>query len=232
VGDAHQRIYDNRVSLRSLGIETRGKSRRLKINYRTSQEILSWTLGILTGEEIDDLNGEVETQTGYRSSFHGPTPSVQSFTTPGEEAEFIAAQVHDWLEAGVAPSAIGVTARTKRDLKVIEDALGRVGITSSEIGADGGHAGVRISTMHSSKGLEFERLAVVAVNADNLPNPAATTPASEDPGQHALDVLRERCLLYVACTRARDELVVTSSGAPSPLLPRAHGTTSHESRLV
>ena len=225
VGDAHQRIYDNRVSLRSLGIETRGKSRRLKINYRTSQEILSWTLGILTGEEIDDLNGEVETQTGYRSSFHGPSPSVQNFTTPGEEAEFIAVRVHDWLEAGVAPSAIGVTARTKRDLKVIEDALGRVGIACSEIGADGAHAGVRISTMHSSKGLEFARLAVVAVNADNLPNPAATTPAFEDPEQHALDVLRERCLLYVACTRARDELVVTSSGVPSLLLPRSHGTT-------
>jgi superfamily I DNA/RNA helicase len=86
--------------------------------------------------------------------------------------------------------------------------------------------------MHSSKGLEFERLAVVAVNADNLPNPAATTPASEDPGQHALDVLRERCLLYVACTRARDELIVTSSGAPSPLLPRLHGTISPKSRPV
>ena len=79
VGDANQRIYDNRVSLRSLGIETRGKSRRLKINYRTSQEILGWTLGILTGEEIDDLDGETESQIGYRSSFHGPVPTVQSF---------------------------------------------------------------------------------------------------------------------------------------------------------
>ena len=219
VGDAHQRIYDNRVSLRSLGIETRGKSRRLKINYRTSQQILGWTLGILTGEEIDDLDGDAEAQTGYRSSFRGPAPEIETFTTPGEEAEFVAKRVQEWLDAEVAPSAIGITARTKRDLLVVEDALGRAGISFTEIGGDGASAGVRISTMHSSKGLEFARLAVVAVNADNIPNPAATTPASEDPGQNALDVLRERCLLYVACTRARDELVVTSSGAPSNLLP-------------
>jgi superfamily I DNA/RNA helicase len=73
--------------------------------------------------------------------------------------------------------------------------------------------------MHSCKGLEFARLAVVAVNADNLPYPLATTAASEDEAQHGMDILRERCLLYVACTRARDELLVTSSGAPSPLLP-------------
>ena len=79
--------------------------------------------------------------------------------------------------------------------------------------------------MHSSKGLEFARLVVVAVNADNLPHPLATTPTSEDPGQNALDVLRERCLLYVACTRARDELVVTSSGVPSDLLPRVSPST-------
>jgi superfamily I DNA/RNA helicase len=75
--------------------------------------------------------------------------------------------------------------------------------------------------MHSSKGLEFARLALVAANSDTVPLPAATTPAAEDQVQHDLDILRERSLLYVACTRARDELVVTSSGSPSTLLPGA-----------
>ena len=227
VGDAHQRIYDHRVSLRSLGIETRGKSRRLKINYRTSQQILAWTLGILTGQEIDDLDGDPEAQSGYRSSFHGPAPTVQTFTTPGEEAEFVAAQVGEWITNGVAPSSIGVAARTQRDLAVVQSALDDAGITHAQIGADGAFAGVRLATMHSSKGLEFARLLVVAVNGDNLPHPLATTPASEDPGQNALDVLRERCLLYVACTRARDELVVTSSGTPSTLLPRVKPSAHH-----
>jgi superfamily I DNA/RNA helicase len=218
-GDAHQRIYDHRVSLLSLGIDTRGKSRRLKINYRTSQQILGWALGILTGQPVDDLNGDLESEVGYRSSFDGPVPTVQQFTTPAEEAEFVAAQVAEWLEGGVAPGAVGITARTRRDLRAVQVALDDADIRWSEIGSDIKQPSVRTATMHACKGLEFARLAVVAANADNLPLPAATTPAAEDEAQYALDLLRERCLLYVACTRARDELVVTSSGPPSSLLP-------------
>jgi superfamily I DNA/RNA helicase len=216
-GDAYQRIYDNRVSLRALGIETRGKSRRLKINYRTSQQILTWALAILTGEAADDLDGETESLTGYRSAIDGPVPTIQQFVTPAEEAEFVAAQVQEWVEDGVSPSSIGISARTRQDLQPIQRCLTEAGITWS----DSGGAGVWVTTMHSSKGLEFARLAVVAANADNIPLPAATTPAAEDQVQHDLDILRERSLLYVACTRARDELVVTSSGSPSTLLPES-----------
>jgi superfamily I DNA/RNA helicase len=218
-GDAHQRIYDHRVSLLSLGIDTRGRSRRLKINYRTSQQILGWTLGILTGQAVDDLDGDLDSQVGYRSAFGGPVPTIQRFTTPAEEAEFVAAQVQEWLENGVAHGAIGIAARTRRDLRAVQAALDNADIRWSEVGSDSRQPGVCIATMHSCKGLEFARLAVVAANADNLPLPVATTPAAEDQAQHDLDVLRERCLLYVACTRARDELVVTSSGMPSSLLP-------------
>jgi len=218
-GDAHQRIYDHRVSLLSLGIDTRGRSRRLKINYRTSQQILHWTLGILTGQAVDDLDGDLESPVGYRSAFDGPAPTIQRFNTPAEEAEFVAAQVEEWLDAGIAPGAIGIAARTRRDLGAARAALDAAGIGWSEIGSDTKQPGVQTGTMHACKGLEFARVAVVAANADNLPLPAATTPAGEDEAQHALDVFRERCLLYVACTRARDELVVTSSGTPSTLLP-------------
>jgi len=214
-GDAYQRIYDNRVSLRALGIETRGKSRRLKINYRTSQQILSWALAILTGEPVDDLDGEAESLAGYRSAIDGPVPTIQQFVTPAEEAEFVAAQVQEWIDSGVTPSSIGVSARTHQDLQPVQRSLTEAGIPWS----DSGGAGVWVTTMHSSKGLEFARLAVVAANADHIPLPVATTPAAEDQVQHDLDILRERSLLYVACTRARDELVVTSSGSPSTLLP-------------
>jgi hypothetical protein len=219
VGDAHQRIYDHRVSLLSIGIDTRGRSRRLKINYRTSQQILAWALAILTGEEIDDLDGNLEPQVGYRSAFDGPVPTIQRFTTPAEEAEFVAAQVEEWLDQDVPHGAIGIAARTRANLKPVQAALDDSDIRWSEGGNDKKKPGVWTGTMHSFKGLEFARLAVVAANADNLPHPLATTPSAEDSTQHALDVLRERCLLYVACTRARDELVVTSSGTPSPLLP-------------
>jgi superfamily I DNA/RNA helicase len=219
-GDAHQRIYDYRVSLSSLGIETRGRSRQLKINYRTSQQILGWALAILTGEEIDDLDGEMDRQIGYRSAFSGPAPTVRSFPTPAAEATFVAERVNEWIESdGVAPSTVGVVGRTRKDVDPVRHALAKLGVASVDIGAEGKTRGVNVGTMHSSKGLEFARLAVVGASADRLPLPIAVTPAAEDPTQHALDVLRERCLLYVACTRARDELLVTSSGTPSPLLP-------------
>jgi superfamily I DNA/RNA helicase len=217
-GDAHQRIYDHRVSLSSLGIETRGRSRRLKINYRTSQSILSLAQGILSGEAVDDLDGGMEEEVGYRSAFDGPAPILERFVTPADEAERVVKSVQGWLDAGVSPSAIGIVGRTRAILKPAQDALSREGVVWTDL-AEENPAGVRVATMHSAKGLEFARLAVIGVNADALPLPIAVTPAAEDELQHEYDVLRERCLLYVACTRARDELVVTGSGPPSALLP-------------
>lgn len=219
VGDAHQRIYDYRVSLSSLGIETRGRSRRLRINYRTSQQILGWATQILTGESIDDLDGELESEVGYRSALDGPVPTIQKFTTPAEEAEFVAAQVEEWLSEEVAPSAIGIVARTRGHLEAVHAALDAASVRWTEIGSDGKKPGVGVGTMHAAKGLEFARMVVIAVNSDSVPLPYAVTPEAQDAVQHELDLLRERCLLYVACTRARDELVVTSSGSASRLLP-------------
>ncbi|MEV4419508.1 UvrD-helicase domain-containing protein [Patulibacter sp. NPDC049589] len=215
VGDAHQRIYDYRVSLSRLGIETRGRSRRLKINYRTSQAILAQAQRILRGEAVDDLDGGVEEIAGYRSAFDGPAPTSARFVTPADEAQYVADKIQAWLASGVAPSSIGVTGRTRAVLKPVQDALSRGGIVWTDVADDG--TGVRTATMHSAKGLEFARLALVALNADTVPLPAAVTSKGEDPVQHELDLLRERCLLYVACTRARDELSLTGSGTPSML---------------
>jgi len=142
------------------------------------------------------------------------------FATPAEEAEFVAAQVQEWIEDGVARSAIGIAARRHRDLQAVQVALDEINIRWTEIGTNAKRPSVVVGTMHSCKGLEFERLAVIAANGDNLPLPVAVTPAAQDQAQHDLGVLRERCLLYVACTRARDELMVTSSGTPSRLLPQ------------
>jgi hypothetical protein len=218
-GDAHQRIYDNRVSLVSLGIETRGRSRRLKINYRTSRQILAWALSILTGEPVDDLDGGEERQAGYRSALDGPPPRLERFVTPAEQAEFIAQQVKAWLDGGESPGAVGVVARTHRHLDSINAALNSAGVPSAAATGAADAGKVFVDTMHGSKGLEFTRLIVASVDRDAIPLPASVTPEAEDPQQHALDLMRERSLLYVACTRARDELVVTGSGPASPMLP-------------
>lgn len=219
VGDAHQRIYDSRVSLSSIGIETRGRSRRLKINYRTSQQILGWALGILTGEPIDDLDGNVERQVGYRSAFQGPAPQLIAFDSATEEAQFVADQIAAWRAEGVTASSIGVVARTRADVAGVHAALTAIEVPFADIAAAATGGKVQIGTMHSSKGLEFARLIVVGANADRIPLTFAVTPLTEDAVQHDADIQRERCLLYVACTRARDQLIVTSHGAPSALLP-------------
>lgn len=218
VGDAHQRIYDHRVSLSSLGIETRGRSRRLRINYRTSQAILTLAQGVLRGETVDDLDGATEDTVGYRSAFDGPPPTIERFVTPADEGAHVAETVQGWIDAGVSPSAIGVVGRTRALLKPTQEALTRGGVGWGDLDEEN-TTGVRVATMHSAKGLEFARLAVVGVNADALPLPLAVTPEVDDAMQHEYDILRERCLLYVACTRARDELVITGSGSPSTLLP-------------
>lgn len=219
VGDAHQRIYDSRVSLSSIGIETRGRARRLKINYRTSQQILGWALGILSGEPIDDLDGNAERQVGYRSEFQGPPPAVQTFDTSVEESRFVADLSQEWISEGVAASSIGIVARTNGDLAGAKAALNAAGLEWAGMGSSKGGAAIQVGTMHSSKGLEFARLFVVSASADRLPLSIAVIPEVVDADQHALDIRRERCLLYVACTRARDTLVVTASGSPSSLLP-------------
>jgi len=219
VGDAHQRIYDSRVSLTSIGIETRGRARRLKVNYRTSQQILGWALGILTGQDIDDLDGNAERQVGYRSEFQGPPPIVQIFDSPIEEAQYVADEIASWIGSDIAASSIGVVARTKADLAGIKSALDTASIAWNEIGGGKSGSAIQLGTMHSSKGLEFARLFVVAANANRVPLSLAVTPANEDPNQHQLDMQRERCVLYVACTRARDTLIVSASGQPSDLLP-------------
>ncbi len=226
-GDAHQRIYDHKVSLSSLGIETRGRSRRLKINYRTSQSILTHAQGILRGIAVDDLDGTPEETVGYRSAFDGPEPTTARFTTPAEEGEHAARVVRDWLDAGVSPSAIGVLGRTRGALKPAQEALARAGIVWSELDNDAA-GNVRVTTMHSAKGMEFARLVVVGLNADSVPLPVAVTSEADDPLQHEYDLLRERCLLYVACTRARDQLILTGSGPPSSLLPKPRGAGTAE----
>lgn len=220
VGDAHQRIYDNRVSLASVGIETRGRSRRLKINYRTSQQILGWTLGILMGQDIDDLDGNAERQIGYRSEFQGPPPTTRQFDTAAEEAQYVCDLVEGWRSEGISIGSIGVVGRTHADTAAVKAVFTERGTPWAEIGDGRTGARVNLGTMHSSKGLEFTRLVVAGVSDGKVPLPISVTPEADDAAQHRADILRERCLLYVACTRARDTLVVTSVGSMSHFIPR------------
>ena len=223
VGDAHQRIYDNKVVLSRLGIDTRGRSRRLRLNYRTSQQIHRWALDVRAGDNIDDLDGGVEGLQGSHSAFAGPEPVVSGHTTAKHESDAVVADVIGLLDAGLAEQEVAVVARTNKLLDRIEQALAEQGIKTHRLRDDteapDNH--VVLGTMHRVKGGEFRAVILTDISKGQVPltsTAGAVTPEAQDPQRHRQDIERERSLLYIAASRARDHLRVHWNGSPSPFL--------------
>ncbi|MET8547425.1 3'-5' exonuclease [Micromonospora zamorensis] len=228
-GDPHQRIYDSRVSLNALGISVTGRSSRLRVNYRSTEEILTWSTGVLAGSWIEDLGGEGnDSLAGYRSLLHGKRPHAAGYPTSQAEIAALVERVGEWLKQGVQASEIAVCARSNTTLGDVQERLAAAGIPAVRVrdqpGADVN--GVRLATMHAMKGLEFRCVAVVGVNARAVPFAKEVTPPEVDLLQHESDLLRERCLLFVASTRALEALHVSWSGTPSMFLSFAFGSQS------
>ena len=218
VGDPHQRIYDNHVSLAQLGIDVRGRSRRLTVNHRTTEEILAVAVPALGPGSFTGLDDCADTLDGYRSPLHGRRPRVIPASTREAELAALVRQVRAWLDEGIEPHAIGVAARAGDLWKAASEELLAAGILVATLSAGPTIDGVRLGSMHAMKGLEFQAVAVIGVSDGVVPAPDAVTPLAEDPRAHAQDRQRERCLLFVACTRARDHLYLSYSGTPSPFL--------------
>jgi superfamily I DNA/RNA helicase len=218
VGDAHQRIYDNHVSLARVGINVRGRSKRLTVNYRTTQEILALAVPALGKASVTGLDDEADTLIGYRSPLHGRRPKIVAARTREAECEALLRHVKAWREEGIEPHAIGIAARSNWMVKEAAAALNAVGIPTVSLSAKTRKDSVRVGTMHGMKGLEFQAVAVIGVAEGTVPAPSALTDAAEDPIAHAQDLQRERCLLFVALTRARDHLYISYSGSPSGFL--------------
>jgi superfamily I DNA/RNA helicase len=217
--DPHQRIYRNRVSLASLQISVRGRSRRLSLNYRTTQEILAWAVPLLGPDPVTGLDGEVDSLLGYRSPTRGQRPQVQVTATRAAEFTVLAERIRSWLSTGIEPQAVGVAARSAILAREAREALHAAGIMTVPLRGQGDPQAVRVGTMHAMKGLEFQAVAVIGVEPGLVPEPAAVTPEAEDAVTHDLDLQRERCVLFAACTRARDHLLVSATGGPSAFLP-------------
>ncbi|MFI6059220.1 UvrD-helicase domain-containing protein [Streptomyces sp. NPDC051286] len=224
-GDPHQRIYDSKVSLKALGIKVAGRSTKMRKNYRSTHEILSWSTALLVGRRIAQLEDDDRNETllGYRSALHGSGPAVYAARSEEAELDALVAQIRTWTEAGVSPGEIGVSARFNKNCAKAVERLTAAGVPAAQLRSDTSeHAPtVRVGTMHSFKGLEFRCVAVIGVHDAALPYPGAVTPADVDRLQHETDLMAERCLLFVACTRARDGLYVSWWGAPSPFLVEA-----------
>jgi superfamily I DNA/RNA helicase len=218
--DGHQRLYGQRVVLSRLGIETRGRSRRLTFNYRTTRQILGTALAVLQDVTVEDLEGESDPTTGYRSAMTGPPPATVGCANRAEETTTVVDRVREWLAAGPPPGAgtIGVLVRRKRDAGAVQQALTRAGIKARLVGAERatGNEPVHVVTMHSAKGSEYRY--VVVLHADDQTIPDSYALSQVDPDERDDQLARERFLLYVACSRAREQLVITWSGQPSRFL--------------
>jgi hypothetical protein len=217
VGDPHQRIYDNRVSLESLGIRVRGRSEKLKINYRTTQEILAWAVPCLGLDPVVGLDDATDTLDGYRSPMHGRRPDVRAYDDRDAELTGLTDQVREWLDMGVEPRAIGIAARSTKIADAAKESLKAAGVKAAPLTST--TDAVRVGTMHGMKGLEFRCVAVIGIDDGVVPLLAAVTPYEEDAKAHAQDLQKERCLLFVACTRARDHLYASHTHPVSTFLP-------------
>ncbi|PJE93842.1 DNA helicase UvrD [Streptomyces carminius] len=236
VGDPHQRIYDSRVSLRSLGVDVRGRSSVLRLNYRSTEEILRWSASLLDGQPVGRLgedddedgggDGGRDSLRGYRSQLHGRVPAARGHANQDEELRALVGQVRTWIDQdGVKPSEVAVCARFNTLVDAVIARLRREGVPAVAVKDDPGPevSGVRVATMHAMKGLEFRCVAVVGVTSGVLPFAPQVTPVEVDPVQHRSDLLAEHCLLFVACTRARDALALSWSGERSRLLDPVAG---------
>ncbi|HVT66861.1 MAG TPA: UvrD-helicase domain-containing protein, partial [Trebonia sp.] len=185
VGDVYQRIYGSRVSLSRLGIDVRGRSRRLTVSYRTTQEILALAVPALGKAPVTGLDDEAGTLAGYRSPLRGRRPKVVASRTRELEYGALVRQVTAWREAGIEGQAIGVAARSDWMAKEAAAALHAAGITTAPLPDGSAADAVRVGTMHEMKGLEFRAVAVIGVSDGMVPAPSSVTPAAEDPVAHA-----------------------------------------------
>jgi len=196
-GDLGQRIFQHPFSWKALGIDVRGRSSTLKVCYRTSRQIRGMADGLLPGA-LRDPDGNQEDRDGTVSLFDGPAPVVSILDSYDAEIAVVAKFLEDAISDGVAPAEIGIFVRDPASMGRARSAAQRAGVDSE----------ATVALMHLAKGLEFRAVAVVACDEDSLPLQSRIEDAADE-GELDDIYETERQLLYVACTRARDRLIVT-----------------------
>ena len=218
--DGHQRIYGDRLVLSRLGIETRGRSRRLTLNYRTSRQNLAFALGVIGAEKVVDLDGDEETVAGYRSTFRGPVPVTRGFPSVAEEMRFVVRDRQGLagrrrrpvVDRRARPAVAGTGPGPARPAG---GRRRRGAAAARRPGEQPGRSRSRPCT--GPRAPSSPRVIVVGAEAGVVPLDWVIE--SQPEADHPAIRGRERSLFYVACSRARDELVVTWAGAPSPFIP-------------
>lgn len=217
-GDLGQRIFQQPFSWKALGVDIRGRSRTLRINYRTSHQIRMQADRLL-GPELADVDGNVEDRRGTVSVFNGPQPSIMILDSQEDEIKTVSKWISDRVAEGMTPTEMGVFVRSNAELARAQAAVEATGhpfkVLDEHVETVSGH--ISISTMHLAKGLEFRAVVVMACDDEVIPLQERIERVVDDSDLEEV-YNTERHLLYVACTRARDHLLVTSSDPASEFL--------------
>jgi hypothetical protein len=217
-GDLGQRIFQQPFSWKALGVDIRGRARTLRVNYRTSHQIRMQADRLL-GPEVSDVDGNTEDRGNTISVFNGPPPTIRVLDSHEAETATVSKWIMDLKKEGVAPHELGVFVRSAAELDRARAAVKDTGfafkILDDKVETTSGH--VSISTMPLAKGLEFRAVVVMACDDEVIPLQDRIATVADDADLEEV-YNTERHLLYVACTRARDHLLVTCGDTPSEFL--------------
>ncbi len=196
-GDVGQRIFQHPFSWAGLGVDVRGRSHTLKVCYRTSQQIRRAADKLLP-TVLRDTDGLEDERRGIISVFDGPAPEVRPCPDSAAEANMVRGTVEAWLRDGITPPEIGLFVRTPHLVPRARAAI--AGLP--------GEREMTTAPMSLAKGLEFRAVVVMACDEGILPLDERVADAADEA---ELDDIyeTERRLLYVACTRAREHLLLT-----------------------
>lgn len=222
-GDLGQRIFQQPFSWKSLGVDIRGRSRTLHINYRTSHQIRAQADQLL-GPDVTDVDGNSEDRRGTVSVFNGPAPDIRSFKSDVAECKAVTAWLLERVKDGLAPHELGVFVRSDAQISRATAAVAASGIPFSVLDehVETANGQASVCTMHLAKGLEFRAVVVMACDDEVIPLQERVEAVTDDADIEEV-YNTERNLLYVACTRARDRLLVTSADPASEFLEDLRG---------
>jgi superfamily I DNA/RNA helicase len=217
-GDLGQRIFQLPFSWKSLGVDIRGRAGTLRINYRTSHQIRSQADHLL-GKLVADVDGNVDDRSGTISVYNGPAPVVKVVGGPDEERVLVQQWINERISDGVKPDELAVFVRSAAQVARATAAVEASGVpfTLLDERMETSRGRVSIGTMHLSKGLEFRGVVVMACDDEVMPLQERVAAVTDEADLEEV-YNTERHLLYVACTRARDHLLVTGVEPASEFL--------------
>ena len=222
-GDSGQRIFQPAFSWKQQGVSIRGRSSTLKINYRTSHQIRMRADHLLP-EEIADVDGNKETRRGTISIFDGPVPQIRILDSEASEIELVSQTIQNWLKCGIKPGEIGIFTRSASEFCRAEKAVEMTGAAFERLNdlMEPDSSCIAIGTMHQAKGLEYRAVVVMACDENVIPSEERLGSVVDNSDLEEV-YNTERYLLYVACTRARENLLISAVAPGSEFLDDLNG---------